>query len=623
MNLTMLCLAVAGLAAPAAWLLLRRHRWEGGTVAAGLTLGCLYIVSITAVAVLWAAAAVIAAGGVAFVLYRRGLSRTILTRWGKRARRTSGVATTVEIARKGSAAARRRKAPIVRPSLAGVSRYELRRMHPAAYSVLLARVGVQKVYASHEDVIIVYGGTRTGKTGWMTGAMIDAPGAVVATSTRLDSLLITRPFRETRGPVRIFNPGGLGSLRSDVQFSPLLGCADPVTATERAGDMIPDATGERAFWDSQARRVLAAHLHAAALGGRTMHHVLGWIADPTGQAKREVPALLRDSTQPSFVKAAHQFQTTNDRTQTSTTSAIMPALEWLSSPAAVDATRVEGDPFDVDTLLRERGTVYLLGRKESYTSALLAAFVGYIARRARMIAAEQPGGRIDPALHLFLDEAGRSAPVPLDDWTGDAGGSGICIVAGFQSRADVESRWGKLGAAKINNNATSVMLFGGTKDETDLRIWSELAGQRDEVTKTYGPNHRVTSRSTHKVPVFTPAQLSNLPDGHAVLYVRGMAPVIGRPPMSWDRKDVKAAAENAEVIARRAKWEKTLDRAWESTWVAGAGGEVVAAAEHLARIAEKTSTAAPAAPVDLGDIGPIVDPHLVGVPQPRPGGEHG
>lgn len=616
MNLTLLALAATVVLGTVGWLAARRHLW---TWAAGLypaAAGCLYVTVTTAGAVLWYAgvALLVAAGLVGWMRY--GRSSATVARWGARSRRTSGVATSVDIARHASARAMRKRAAVVRPSLEGMSRRALRQLGPSAYAVRLARVGGQTVWASVEDVVIVLGGPRTGKTGWMGGAIIDAPGAVVTTSTRLDLHNTTRPLRETDGrPVIVFNPAGLGSVESTLRFNPLTGCADPVVATERAADMIPESSGsgDRSYWDAQARRVLAAHLHAAALGGRTMQHVLGWIADPKA-ASREVLALLRESSQPSFAKDAEQFQTTNDKTQSSITSTVMPALGWLSSPAAVAAATTTGAPFDVAEFIRSRGTLYLLGRNESHTAPLMAGLVGYVCRAARRLAADQPGGRIDPTLALFLDEAGRAAPVPLDDWTGDAGGSGILIVCAFQSLADIRGRWGDDGAAKILNNATAVVLYGGTKDERDLRVWTGLAGQRDEVVKTYGRDGRVVSRTTRQVEVLTPAQLSNLPAWRAVVFRRGMPPVIGRPLMSWKRRDVKAAARDAGVRAKRARWETTLDTAWASSWVAGEGDAIIAAAEQLA-----LGLPSPA-PLDLpGEPRPVAA-HPSPTPRPRTSG---
>ena len=577
MSITLVTLTIGLVTAAAAWFAIRRRSWRPAAGLSGVAAFDLFVAFATGGVVMWVLTAGVLALGGAGVWVRWGMSRSVVNRWGARARRTSGVATMPAIARTASAAAMRKRVPQVRPSLADKSRSELRR-DPSAYAVELGRVGTQRVYASLEEVVLVFGGPRRGKTGWMGGALAKAPGAVVTTSTRIDLLTATRAAREAVGDVRLFNPGGLARMKSDVGFDLLAGCDDPVTPTHRAIDMIPDSGGsERGYWDGQARRVLAAHLHAAALGrGRTMHHVLGWIADPDDAAK-EVRALLRDSRSPAFVKDALQFATTNDKTRSSITSTIMPALQWLASPDAVAATRVEDEPFDIDAFIRSRDTVYLLGRDESNTAPLMGAFTGAIVRAARRLAGEE-GGRLDPTLTLALDEAGRSAPLPLDDLTGDAGGSGICVIAAFQSRADIIDRWGPSGASKVLNNAGAAILLGGTWDEDDLRFWSNLAGMRDEVIKVGG------SKQIRQVPVLAPAQLAVLPKGRAAIFRSDMTPVIGRPRMFWDDPVLAAAARAAAAAARREAWENTIYRA---SWPATAAAEVVEAAQTIARVAER------------------------------------
>jgi type IV secretory pathway TraG/TraD family ATPase VirD4 len=207
--------------------------------------------------------------------------------------------------------------------------------------------------------------------------------------------------------------------------------------------------------------VLAALLHAAALGGRHMRDVQGWVADPE-RAQREVPVLLRRAADPAFEQDALQFVQTNERTRTSITSTIMPALGWLTSPAAAAAAERMtwdswpggelGEGFDVARLLEMKATVFLLGAEETQAAPLVCALTGHIAREARRLAALQPGGRLDPNLTLVLDEAALVSPVPLDSWTADMGGRGVTILAAFQSRAQVLARWGEHAAATILNN---------------------------------------------------------------------------------------------------------------------------------------------------------------------------
>ncbi|GAA4757770.1 type IV secretory system conjugative DNA transfer family protein [Actinomycetospora chibensis] len=524
------------------------------------------------------------AGAVLLLLgwHRWSRSRATVLRWSARSRRRAGVASSLDVARHAGTVATRRRACTVRPSLASLSRRERLGVPTSAVGVELCRVGVQRVWSSIEDVTLVFGGPRTGKTGWLAGRVLDAPGAAVVTSTRTDLLELCAPIRQkTRGPVFVFNPVGLGGLRSTISFDPLIGCTDPVTAMERATDMVSATSragsGDAERWDAQARRVLAALLHAAALGGGSMRDVLGWVAD-NARAAREVPALLRRSQVESFEKAAEQFVETNDRTRTSITNSIMPALGWLNHPDAAAAAAPTDQLFDVEELLSSRATVFLLGAEEADTGSLVCALTGHIAREARRLAVAKPSGRLDPPLLLALDEAALISPVPLENWTADMGGRGVTIIAPFQSRAQLLARYGEHKTATILNNTGSVLLFGGTRDQADLQFWSTLAGERDERITTTDMRGRVASKTVRKVPVLAPAQLANLPAGKVVVYRRGIAPVIGRARMAWTRCDVRA---QRQLVATgwRGRWQRA--RAWADVGV-GALRRRVSAPRHRA-----------------------------------------
>jgi len=512
--------------------------------------------------------AVFAAGVVLVgVLWHRWFrSSAMVTRWSARSRRKAGVASTLDVARFASAVVLRRRAATVRPSLAGLSRWQRWRLPVVEVAVLLCRTGFVRVWSSIEDVTLIFGGPRTGKTGWLAGRVLDAPGALLVTSTRTDLHDLCAPLRARRGPVFVFNAVGLGGLVSTITFDPLTGCTDPVTAAERATDMLGATSrgggGDREFWDAQARRVLAALLHAAALGGKQMRDVLGWVADPD-RAQREVPAALRKSGEPAFEQDAMQFVSTNERTRTSITSTIMPALGWLTNSAA-SAAAAPGRPFDVAELLASRATVFLLGAEETQAAPLVCALTGHIAREARRLAAREPGGRLDPPLTLALDEAALISPVPLQSWTADMGGRGVTILAAFQSRAQLLARWGAHDTATILNNTGAVMVFGGTRDRDDLQFWSTLAGERDEPITTTDLNGRVASRTVRKVAVLAPAQIANLPTGTVMVIRRGIPPVVGRVQMAWRRRDVRAVvfARRHPVWAQRfTRWADTL-RGW-------------------------------------------------------------
>ena len=569
------------------------HVWAALLVAAGLT--------IAEVAVGWWLSCLVVIAAVGVVLYRRSRTSAQVQRWSRRGRRKLGVASSWDVLSRASALAMHRKSGVVRPSLAGegewwhdfvwwswwVKRWTVRTTEIA---IRMARAGWLAVWSPIEMVTLVFGGPRKGKTAWLANVILDAPGACLATTTRTDLVALTFGLR-TRGgrPGYIFNATGLAGYPSTITFDPLTGCEDPVTAMDRATDMLSGdsgsgESGDRKHWIGQARRVLGTMMHAAALGGLSMLDVQQWVA-ATDKHHKTITRLLARSPMPAYVADAVQFLETNDRTRTSITNGITPALAWLGSPAAMAAATRSDAPFDVMKLLTERGTVYLLGAEAGHTAPLLAALTGYIAREARRIAAldtsVSKNGRLDPNLTMALDECALVCTIPLDDWSADMGGRGVTIVACFQSRADLHGRWGRHGSSRIMNNSGTVMLFGGTKDLEDLGHWSALAGMRDERVPSLTSSGQVTGYSVRNVPVLSHEQIKNLPAFRTLVFCDGMPVVIGRIKRAWKRRDVRAQmklegrATQAIVKAVEAEHERkaagspSLDQ-----WAVSGSGEV-------------------------------------------------
>lgn len=467
---------------------------------------------------------------------RRSRSAVIVERWARRSRHSSGVASSWVLFRRASRWAMLRRAHIWRPSLAEMQWWRRILVPVEEYAVRMARVGSFTVYSPIEEVTLRVGGPRTGKSGEMADHIADAPGAVVATSTRLDLLTMVGSLRTRRGPVYVFNPSGLGDVPSTISFDPLQGCHQSATAFARAEDMLggTDGEGDRAYWVAQARRVLSGLLHAAALGEASMLDVLTWVAAPDA-AKAVVTAHLRRSPAAAYLPDLSQFFGTNDRTRSSIASTIMPALSWLTSETVGSSADVP-QSIDVEDLLRTKGTVFMLGADDGNVAPLVAALTGHIAREARRLASVCPSGRLDPPLTLALDEAALICPVPLDNWTADMGGRGITIHIAAQSRAQLRQRWGPDGAAAILNNAGTLLVFGGTRDPEDLTAWSMLSGDRTE------PNLTV------RVPVLSPAQVSQLPDRRVLVIKRSMPAAVGVVRMAWRRRDVRQAGRTHPIL---------------------------------------------------------------------------
>jgi type IV secretory pathway TraG/TraD family ATPase VirD4 len=330
-----------------------------------------------------------------------------------------------------------------------------------------------------------------------------------------------------------------------------------------------------------------------------MRDVHAWVGQPTAFAA-EMQRHLRTSPEPTFEADLAQFVDTNTNTRTSISTTIMPALQWLGEPTAALAAgqrigrepvidesgvtlpddQLDGaTPLDVEALLYQCGTVYLLGAQEAQVAPLVTAFTGHVARTARQIAGRQPGGRLDPQLTLDLDEVALICPIPLDEWSADMGGRNVSIHVAAQSRPQLRKRWGHDGAAAILNNAATVVIFGGTRDPDDLQAYSTLAGEREERTVSRDNTGRIFSESTQRVPVLTPAQIAQLKAGRVLVIRRGMPPVIGMVTMAWQRRDVRAV-KRAEARIKRAEKRAVVWARRRQTW-ARCWGELTAAVAEI------------------------------------------
>lgn len=256
-----------------------------------------------------------------------------------------------------------------------------------------------------------------------------------------------------------------------------------------------------------------------------------------------------------------QFLSTNERTRSSITTTVMPALGWLADDTAYDSTQSTADrsrvELDIEQLLAVRGTVFMIGAEEAQTSPLVTALTAHIAREARRLAALEPGGRLDPPLTLVLDEAALICPVPLERWTADMGGFNITIHIGAQSYAQLRDRFGQHGADSIMGNAASLLVFGGNRAPDDLAMYSALSGEREVEVATWDADGRQISTTTRVEPVLSRGRIAQLPRHHVMIIKRDLSPMIGKVSMAWDRSDVRAAQ-------RALRWMDRLERfeAW-------------------------------------------------------------
>jgi type IV secretion system protein VirD4 len=511
-------------------------------------------------------------------------TKALIRRRAELDQRAGGVATRLDIAEHASAKALKLRAHILRPSLAGLSRWERWRLDARLLGVEIARLGWgwwgERIYSSCEDATLRIGGPRTGKTLSLACHGLDAPGALITTSTRLDLAEMVHDTRTDTtgrtgrvgggtGVVHVFNPAGLGGLASTVRWRALAGCEDFATAMRRATDLVPESSGEAERWDVQARRILTLLLHAAAVSGRSMRDVVRWISDTTHTSRDEiVEALMAPQPDPhgdghgdgqgdtarlivpeggrDRAAAIRAFYATNDRTRTSITTTIAVPLAWMSDDRARrlgDADPDDPQLIDITGLIARGETLHLIGHEDhTGLSPLIAALVAEIAHAARTLASARRGGRLDPPLTMLLDEAALVCPVPLDRWTADMGGRGVTIHISVQSLSQLRQRWGDDGAGTILANVATFIVFGGSPSAEDLRDISSLTGEHR--MKVVGADHDSVDdlddgerRGEYRwVPVMSAAQIRALDTFQVLVMRRGLHTAVGWTPTVTQRK---------------------------------------------------------------------------------------
>jgi type IV secretory pathway TraG/TraD family ATPase VirD4 len=453
----------------------------------------------------------------------------------------AGTASGAEIARVASPRALVKRASTLRPSVTG-------KPEPGDVGYLLGTSKGGQVWATVEDSILLVGPPRSGKGLFvLINSILDAPGAVITTSTRPDNLTATLRARERRAPVAVFDPQQLApGLSAGMRWSPVRGCQDPLTAMIRAKGLAT-ATGfggvqDAGFWEGKTTAAIQALLHAAALDGRDARTLYQWALNPTlaGDAVRVL------STHPGasdgWADSLDAMVQADPRTRDSIWQGVSLALASLADPRVLDAVSpAPGEEFDPESFLRDGGTLYLLatGAGAGASAALVAAFIEDLVEAARKIAARSPGARMDPPLLLALDEIGNLSPLPsLPTLMAEGGGTGITTLPVLQSLAQAREKWGENNANAIWDASIVKIILGGASNSRDLQDLSTLIGDRDETTDSvttdaYGSHS--TQRSVRRLPILPPDVLRTLPFGTGVVMLRTARPII-TTLRAWPRR---------------------------------------------------------------------------------------
>jgi type IV secretory pathway TraG/TraD family ATPase VirD4 len=449
-----------------------------------------------------------------------------------------GWATRDAVRRVASAKAILAQATTLRPGL------DLPRASDAGY--LLGTAHAEQVWASVERSILVIGPPGSGKGLHVAiNAILDAPGAVITTSTKPDNLKATLHARADRGPVGVFDPQGMlgDGFAHQVAWDAIAGCENPMRAATRAEALaantgIGDSSDNR-VWRVHAKTVIETVLHAAALDGASIEDAYRWMQ--SAHALEEPLAILQShpgacATWDDRLRAL--ALNADSRFVGSMMSVVAAAISPLALPTVrASLTPTPGRPaITAEALLADAGTLYALAtdRGAAASAGLVSALIEDIAYTARITAARSRGGRMDPPVLFLLDECANVAPIPsLPSLLADGRGQNLTVIPVFQTLAQVRSRYGPEDASTVFSASQVKLILGGADDADDCRDLSALIGERDDWYATSSHSSHAlaidskatTSTSLRKVPILPPDAIRSIPFGSAVMLLSQADPI--------------------------------------------------------------------------------------------------
>lgn len=427
--------------------------------------------------------------------------------------------------------------------------------------------GKRPLWASWEDMLILIAGPRTMKTtSYAVPAILDAPGAVIATSNKRDIVDVTRPIRSEAGQVWVFDPQAVAEEEPSWWWNPLSYVKNEATAGNMAqhfaaGSREP-GTKPDAYFDPAGQNLLKALLLAASLSAAPITQVYTWLTRPHDEAPADILRTAGFDLLADMV-IGHIREPEKQRAGVYGTARQMVSCltdrdvsQWVTP---TPGTTVDTDPrpqFVPEDFVRGKGTLYSLSREGVGTAGpLVTALTVAVVEAAEKYATSQPGGRLATPLLGILDEAANVCRwKALPDQYSHYGSRGIILMTILQSWSQGVEVWNLEGMRKLWS-ASNVKIYGGGVSEVGyLDELSRLIGQYSyiNVSRSNSRTGSSSSRQESKDEILSVADLTALPRFRAILLASG-APATMIETIPWMNgphaqkvKDSLAATETTE-----------------------------------------------------------------------------
>jgi len=376
------------------------------------------------------------------------------------------------------------------------------RMH--GDGIVLGWLGRRVLQSPAEDNVILFGVQRSGKTSTVVvPTLLGWRGAVVATSTKEELVHLTAHHRANSGPVFVFAPldrdhAWIQQLGlSPATWNPLEAVDSCGSASELADHFTADGKrGHAAHWYLAASSLITGLLVCERERGGDMGTVLMRLNRTPSSEYVGLAKVVEDKNASDLLLA---FALTPDREAGSIASTARSSLSLWNDERIANATCSSEHALDLDRLLTEGGTLYLVAPAEEAERCrpLFSALLLSLLRRATTRSRAQ-GGVLNPRLLLALDEAANFARIPrLAGYASSGPGQGIQLLLCFHDLAQVEAGYGHEAARTIWNNCRARVLLPGQGDIKTLDQFSQAMGDETRVFRS-GHSDRWRSSSSEQ-----------------------------------------------------------------------------------------------------------------------------
>jgi len=416
----------------------------------------------------------------------------------------------------------------------------------------------RKLYFGPEDTGLVITGPRENKSSSIANPFIvEAPGAVLATSNKPDVVTDTMGLRASRGPCFIYDPQNLyhGPNPAPMYWDPLgyirdVPAANMVEQAAKLARRFLFAAGGPSksdpHWGNAATAIMSAMFVAAAIDHRPITDVYRWILAPSDTTP--VNILEADGRFSLTARSLDEYAHHPERTRAGEYGNAQTALAFLSYDTVVPwVTPTPGRvAFRPEMMTAgDAATLYVLSQEGETSATALTAALTIAVSEAAVEAANRNGGRLDTPMFLVLDEVANVCRwEALPDLYTHFGSKGILPIALLQNYSQGKHVWGE-DRMKQLLSVVSVFITGGNVKDNGFHESVVNMGpsyKRRTVSESHGKSGRSTSTSETKEKVWDVADLRELPKEYSLMFVANTPAIILRHVPMWKRRYQKAKA---------------------------------------------------------------------------------